>query len=171
MMTARGWGDRVAVVMVRGQTDRQRWFCVSQGSDLALGGLTDLLQPREPSVWLLWKTPTRPAWNAASPVSMVTKATALINGCSNGKHWYRRRGGGGGAIQRFTEDIQFKKRLFSPTLFAGPFLAHGSIVDSLFHQHPVKFSCRAEAWQQFLYIWNPISYLNKFPINRIAEKC
>lgn len=39
------------------------------------------------------KNPTRPARDAASPVSMVTKAIALINGCWNGKHWHRRRWG------------------------------------------------------------------------------
>lgn len=28
-------------------------ICVSHGADFALGGLADLLQPQEPSVWLL----------------------------------------------------------------------------------------------------------------------
>ena len=50
--------------------------------------------------------------DAASPVSMVTKAIALINGCCNGKrsHWRRGR-----AFQLFTENMLFgpKKEIVS----------------------------------------------------------
>lgn len=46
------WGAAVRRSCVDGEADRGG-FCVSRGADFALGGLADLLQPREPSVWLL----------------------------------------------------------------------------------------------------------------------